>query len=718
MTLLVSKVSFTQSDSILTSLHVYDLLKGKKATIKDSTVVIDLMKIHEDLKYTSPESSEELCLYAYRLSEKIGYKAGVVQGLRGVGDMKMVQDQLDSSIVYIDQALDFAQKNDLTYELMETYYSKGNWMFYKSEYEKALEFYFKVDQLAHDNFPRNMAGSANGIGLVYRVIGNMEKSKEYFQEAYRLGKVYKDTSDVIQSLNNLGIIAKNEDSLELALDYYNEGLELAESTGNLRKKGEIYFNMSIVYQKQKNDELAIEYMEKSAGVTRIIGNDRGIALDYYNIAYFYMENKQFKKSIEKMELALYYGEKAQYDELVLESHTSLGECYSKIGDFKKAYKHIHTAYNLRDSMDYSQAISVAMEMENQLKLTRQAVEDSLTAEKLEMEQLHQERMNEEKLKSREYLLFASFGLIAMFIVGLFITIRGRIQLKKKNQIITKQKDEIEIVHKEITDSINYAQRIQNALISGNEEWDKISPQHYILFNPKDVVSGDFHWAYHSDAENISIWVTADCTGHGVPGAFMSVLGIGFLNEIIVESGKRNGGEILDLLRIKIIKALAQKNSIIQQKDGMDMALCIWDKNTDTLSYTGANNPLYVIRKTEQVDFEKYEKNITHPTNGNTLIELRANKMPVGFQNEEHQSFGSKTFQLIKGDLIISFTDGFADQFGGPRGKKLKYKPFKDILLDIYTKPVKLQSEILLQQFNDWRGNYEQIDDVCIVGIKV
>jgi serine phosphatase RsbU (regulator of sigma subunit) len=293
-------------------------------------------------------------------------------------------------------------------------------------------------------------------------------------------------------------------------------------------------------------------------------------------------------------------------------------------------------------------------------------------------------------------------------------------VKTRTAEIVLQKDEISLQkhiveekHREISDSINYAKRIQSALLTSQEYWDAISADNFVIWRPKDVVSGDFHWAYQitigskhlMTSQEIAVWCAADCTGHGVPGAFMSMLGMSFLNEIVIENVNLKPADILNKLRKKIISALEHGGTgNIEQKDGMDMALCVWHKNTNILEYAGANNPVWIMRPIKD-------------TRAHEIIELKANRMPVGYHYDT-KDFTDLKFQLQKGDAIYMFTDGFVDQFGGPDGKKYKSKKFKEMLLSIQHLCMKDQALMINKEFNDWRGNNEQIDDLCLVGVKV
>ncbi|UKN03114.1 tetratricopeptide repeat protein [Paracrocinitomix mangrovi] len=710
--------TFAQQDSALTSLGYYDLISSNKADLKDTSVVKEIHNLAVSSAYSQPKKHELYAFAVFQLSSKINYKTGISTGYRDIADAKMVLGDYDSAVYYADKSLAISNKENLYLEQKEAYRTKGNIYYYTGEYSKSLDMYFKTAELCEKYFKEELSGAYGSIGMVFRVIGNQIKALEYLEEGLQLAKVYKDTSDQMFILNNLGIIAKNQDDYEKAKEYYDEGLKLSIETNNIRREGEFVYNSAHVYFKIGDTATAMKYLERSSEITEFFGFQRDLAIEHQNLGLLYMNLKQFKKSemhsLKAIDNALACG----FWEAEMEARRVLAEVYFKTGRYKWAYEELLLSGKISDSIDLKSLNSEAYEIENEFREQQQALADSLQKEKEALIQAHEDQLSEEKVRSRERLLIAAGIALIGVVIGLVFLFRSNKKVKAKNQIITLQKDEIEEQHKEITDSINYAQRIQSALISGNEEWDKISEDHFILFMPKDVVSGDFYWAYHSNEEDISIWVTADCTGHGVPGAFMSMLGIGFLNEIIVEGGQRDGGEILNSLRKKIIKALEQKGAQTQQKDGMDLALCILDRKANKLSFTGANNGLYIIRDHSKFTPEELLNLMVDQSSGKAIIEYRPNKMPVGFHAEQEKPFISTDIQLQKDDLVLCYTDGYADQFGGDKGKKLKYKPFKSIILANASKPVKLQGEILRKHFEDWKGDYEQIDDVCVIGVKV
>ena len=262
--------------------------------------------------------------------------------------------------------------------------------------------------------------------------------------------------------------------------------------------------------------------------------------------------------------------------------------------------------------------------------------------------------------------------------------------------LERQRDEIARQKKEIIYSLQYASLIQSALLPADNILQRCLPDNFVLYLPKDIISGDFYWL--AEKNDSILFAAADCTGHGVPGALMSILGITFLNEVMQERCQPKANRILNQLREKIMKALHQTGEVAKSKDGMDIAMCIYKPNSGELQYAGANNPLYLIRKNE-------------------LEEIRPDKMPIGISGTEELSFSNHILKMIPGDTIYLFSDGFADQFGGPLGKKFKYKPFKELLLKIHQLSMEEQKEILITEITEWKGELEQVDDILIMGVR-
>ena len=304
----------------------------------------------------------------------------------------------------------------------------------------------------------------------------------------------------------------------------------------------------------------------------------------------------------------------------------------------------------------------------------------------------------------------AYSLYALFAISIIISIvwwNGRrlrmraVELKIKVDEATleikEQKHLIEEKHKEITDSINYAERIQRSLLASKKLLDENLNDYFIFFKPKDVVSGDFYWATKLN-NNYFALVTADSTGHGVPGAIMSILNIACLKEASLQ-GITSPDLFLNETRRLVIENLKNDGSLEGGKDGMDGSLLSFDFKNNVLQFALANNPLWLVR-------------------GNEFIEIKGDRFPIGKHDKDKEPFTLHTIQLQKGDVVYSLTDGFADQFGGAGGKKFKFKQLQELLLSVAPEPMSAQKEKLNEVFENWKGNLEQVDDVTIFGVRI
>ncbi|MCF8374217.1 MAG: SpoIIE family protein phosphatase [Bacteroidales bacterium] len=264
-------------------------------------------------------------------------------------------------------------------------------------------------------------------------------------------------------------------------------------------------------------------------------------------------------------------------------------------------------------------------------------------------------------------------------------------------ITEMQLDQMHTKYKSFTDSINYARRIQSAILPSTDTLDRLLDDYFVLYKPRDVVSGDFYWISEIDGKKII--AVADCTGHGVPGAFMSILGISFLTEIVTQGKNLKASEILNDLRTMVLESLSQSLDAEEAKDGIDMALCIIDTRTMRLQFAGANNPLYLVRERK-------------------IKEIKGDRMPIGTHPNSTHSFTNHEIEICPGDLMYMFTDGYVDQFGWRDGKKFKFQALRRLILDVYDIPIQGQKIIMDNTIKNWMGNQEQIDDILVMGFKI
>lgn len=295
-----------------------------------------------------------------------------------------------------------------------------------------------------------------------------------------------------------------------------------------------------------------------------------------------------------------------------------------------------------------------------------------------------------------YILYIIALIGFIFLIVTQYTKYLRAVIKEKTKEIRHQKEIVEKKNEEITDSIKYAKRIQEALLPPKEILVESNIDHFILFKPRDIVSGDFYW--FRKIGDFTIIAAADCTGHGVPGAFVSMLGMAFLNEIAIEIKDVKANNILNSLRALVIKSLRQTGKEGESKDGMDLALYVIDRKNMKLQFSGANNPLILIRNKE-------------------VIQVKADRMPIGF-HLVMDDFVNNEMDIEPDDMLYTFSDGYQDQFGGGDGSKFKIKQLKELMSEISDKPLDEQREIFNKTIENWKGTEEQIDDILLIGVKI
>ncbi len=652
---------------------------------------------------------------------------------------------IDSAIKYGEKAIALCKQTGNEKKLSIALRRTGIAYINHAKYDKAL-FYEKQSLAVAKkiNFKRGIASALNNLGVIYLDVSDFRKAIDYNVQTQKLYEELKDSVNLIQNYHNTGLIYKITGDLPKALVYLKRSLQITHKKNNLSSKGFGLNTLGGVYLKmQKFDSAlicfgkAMQIFEQENNVYGIVNTyieygslysnqlDNKLALSYYfkaiklnkenkeivsdgllqgNIAFAYLK-------LKRADSAIYYGEKS----LLVSKETKdigmiafitkvLADAYLLKKNFAMAHFYLDKHIDARDSVMNLEREKEISQKQMRFEFDKKILADSLQFAEQQKTNLHKIELGDAKLKQEKFFRYTLIGGIIL-VIGFLIFLYNRFNvIKHKNKIIelqnqkvTQQKNIIEQKNKEVTDSINYAKRIQQAVLTGEGVWTKISKEYFILFKPKDIVSGDFFWA-HTTPNGRCIWALADCTGHGVPGGFMSMLGNSFLNEIVVENRIYNPAEILNRLRDKIIQALEQKG-VGRQQDGMDIALCTWNKVDNTLEYAGANNPAWLVRN-------------------KLMTEIKPDKMPIGLYAGEQKSFTTKKVQLQKNDIIYLCSDGYPDQFGGPKGKKFKYKHLQEHLIALCEEPMAKQKQLLEENFYDWKGGLEQVDDVCLVGIRV
>ena len=662
------------------------LLKKDK---EDTNKVNHLNKFGWELMYSNPDTSIVLGNQAVKLSEKIEWKKGIANSLGNLGFYNYLKGDFPKTLDYYFKALktdeelfnsssNGGRREGAKIGIAKRLSNIGIVYDDQGDYPKALDYYFKALKMAEELENKNgIAINLGNIGIVYRKQGNYPKALDYYFKALKIKEELGDKTGIAANLGNIGVVYYNQGDYLKALDYYFKALKMAEELGDKNRIAIWLGNIGSLYTTQGN------YAEAETHLLDALKLDKEIGL------------LQYEMDVEN----------------------NFTELYTKTNHFQLALEHYKKAIVLKDTL---------FNQEKNKEITRKEMnfefEKKETAAKAAQDK--KDAVTAEEKRRQKIITYAvSGGLFLVLLLALFI-FRGYRQKQKANVIITQQKEEVEkqkelveeqkkLVeehNKDITDSINYAQRIQRALLASDSLLNKNLGEYFVLFKPKDIVSGDFYWATEKDGR--FYLAVCDSTGHGGPGAFMSLLNISFLNEAITEKGIVQPNEIFNHVRQRLIENISSEGA----KDGMDGILVCFEKlpspmTTEReakvgsvarglgvrLSYAGANNAPYLMN--------------------DTLQELPTDNMPVGL-GEKKDSFTHNTVSFQSGDILYLYTDGFADQFGGPKGKKFKYKPLNDLLSVSSDKPLAEQKIILEKTFVDWKGSLEQVDDVLVIGIKI
>ncbi len=557
---------------------------------------------------------------------------------------------------------------------------------------RALEYHYKSMKLNEKNGnKRGVAISLNNIARIYEDQKDINKALEYYFQSLKIREEIKDKNLISIVLNNIGEIYRVQNDTSKAFEYFNRSLKLREEIGWKEGIGTSYGNIGKVYWDQKNYPKALVAFEKSYDIFKEIEHKQGMATSTSNIGNIEFINGKINDAEKHGQYSLELSREIGYPENIQRAAFLLSNVYEKEQKGMPALEMYKLYILMRDSINNEETQKANAQLQARFIYEKQKSIDDIENDKL----IAIEKKEKEKQQIFTYATATILLLVVVFLYFVFnrlkITRKQKTQIEKQKNEVENQRDVIKIAHKEITDSISYAKRIQNAILPPARIVKEYLEDSFILYNPKDVVAGDFYWMRHVDKK--ILFAAADCTGHGVPGAMVSVVCNNALNRSVREYGITDPGEILNKTRDIVVREFEKSDQEVN--DGMDIALCVLEGST--LTYAGAYNPLWIIRNGE-------------------LLETKANRFPIGLSRNP-QPYTTHTIKLEKDDVLYIFTDGFVDQFGGQYGKKYKANNFKNLLLDIYSKPMAEQRNLINESFEHWRGHLEQVDDICIIGVR-
>lgn len=667
----------------------HDTLKINAYTAWDNIIYISDPKLDQELNLKIVDlANENLKKESLGSSEKKAFKKALSLGYNSLGIIFYNKGDFDKAINYYSRSLKIREEIGDKKGIAATLNNFGIVYQDQGDNAKAIEYYsrsLKTNEEIGDR--KGEANNLSNIGRIYRDLKDLSKAIDYQFRSLKIRETIGDKRGMAIAYSNIGSIYSDEGNTEKSMEYFNRYLKISEEIGDKNNIALALANIGLVYKNQKDDTKALDYYSRSLKMFEEIGKKKWEAVSLTNIGEIYNQKGETEKAIGFYKKALAIAQEAGLVSATKDASRSLAASFKITGNYKDALR-MHELYiNMRDSILSENSQKEIIKQEIKYTYDKQKAIDAKEYEK-------QKEVSDEREQKQKVISYATAGSLLLVLVFTFFVFNRLRFTRKQNKIIEEQKNQVEEKQKEILASITYAKRLQEAILPPEHYVKTHLPESFILYKPKDIVAGDFYWMERR-GKNLFI-AAADCTGHGVPGAMVSVVCSNALNRAVLEFSITDPGEILDKTRELVLETFSRSDEDV--KDGMDISLATINTNTKEIKWSGANNPLWYISK-------------------GILTEIKANKQSIG-KTDNPLPFTTHCLQLNKGDLFYLFTDGYADQFGGPLGKKFKYKALKEMLLQNSLLSNSEQKEKLESSFQTWMGPLEQIDDVCLIGVKI
>jgi len=660
-----------------------------KTASEDTNKVITLNLLFKRLHRTGDNHRADSIVHvAFALAEKLDYKEGMVVAYSNIGNLNNYQSNYSEALKNYRRSLTLAEEIGDTHGTENGYGNIGNIYFDHGNYPEALKNYLKSLQMAEKLGDKAGMGNAYlNIGNIYANLNNFTDALTNFKHSLSIDEEIGNKYDMCIDYSNIGVVYFNMGNYTEAMNSQLKSLQIAKEIDNKYGAGNAYSNLGNINCRLGNYTEATNYVQQALDIETAADNKQGMCNEYINMGEINTREKKYADAQAWLDKALKLSKAIGEKETIGDTYHYMNVLDSAMGNYKAAFN------------DYKMQITYTDSLKNE-ENTKKMVSEQMTYEfdkKQAEEKAIQDKKDAEEVvnKKRQQVIMASVsvGLLLVLVFSALLLSRFRITQKQK-KIIEEQKALVEEKNKEVLDSIIYAKRLQDAILPPLSIISKYLPESFVLYKPKDIVAGDFYWMER--AGDTILIAACDCTGHGVPGAMVSVVCSNALNRAVKEFRITETGKILDKVRELVLETFEQSESEV--KDGMDISLVAISYQPLAISWSGAYNSLWYIRNGE-------------------LREVAADKQPIG-KNDKPTSFNTHNLNLQKGDTLYLFTDGYADQFGGDKGKKFKYKPFQEKLLAISNKPMAEQKQELETTFENWKGDLEQVDDVLIIGIRV
>lgn len=703
-TALLIIISFVCWQGMAQNKSVVDSLKSRlnNSTSKEDKAEI-LMSLSHEFRVSSPDSSmyysdQSLMLFSPDTTKEIYIRliSARAAALSRIGEYTEAR-----KLSRIAQR--FYKRTNQEEKYVGALFIEGVIDKYTDNLNDGIEKYLEGAKILEKSKLKNLSllSEAYGmLGQLFQSKGEDESALEFIEKELGIAELLKSDQQIGHSLTNLGIAYSALDRHEEAKDCYERSIIYKRKLGDSLGVAINLNNVSGEYSELGDEKAAVNALSEAYIIAQQVNSNLWLAITEVNLGDQYLQQKNYKQALHYLTLSLEKAVVLDYGELISAIYQTQMKTYAEMGDYKSAYTSSTLYFEKEMEMIRNNSSVAVTEMKTKYETEKKdnQIKELNHQQELQNAQLIINETEAEQSKMQKYYLFAGLGLTGLF--SLFLFNRFRITRKQKH-IIEEQKgkvdlafDQLESKNHEILDSINYAKRIQSAILPPTTFVKSCLPDSFILYLPKDIVAGDFYWM--EKVGDKILFAAADCTGHGVPGALVSVICHNALNRSVREFKLTDPGKILDKTRELVIEQFEKSQDDV--KDGMDISLCSLEGSD--LFYAGAHNPLLIYREEQGI-----------------LEEVKADKEPIGkFAN--HTPFTTHKLKVNQNDSIYLFTDGFVDQFGGDKGKKFKSTNFKQLLQNLQENSIAEQEQILTNTFEDWKGHLEQLDDICILGVKV
>ncbi|MEX1003278.1 MAG: SpoIIE family protein phosphatase [Crocinitomicaceae bacterium] len=594
-----------------------------------------------------------------------------------------------AAVQYSDVALNYAIRMNDQLRIANALDAKGNAYNSMGESQAALEQLFKALSIYEElKAHKQIAIVTNSLANTFIDQEDYEKAINYYQASYEAGMIIKDTNAIAVPLVGLSIIYDEMGEIQKALNTTKEAIPLFEGINRTDAMVVCYVNASNYSYDLGMKDASFIWLQKAKKQNEQLKNKYFSGEISLFEAVLLADNGKLNEAVVAAENGIKLLREIDAKSNIMKAHKTLSDIYAENHAYNLAYHSLSQYTQLKDSLDTENKTEIMEELNTKYETAQKEKKISLLSAEKEIQTLENDK--------NKTIMNVLVGGSSLLLILSGFTIRANRQKKRANTDLHTQKSIVEEKNKEILDSIQYAKRIQNAIIPSPDRLQKHFQDSFVLYLPKDIVAGDFYWM-ETVGSSVLIAV-ADCTGHGVPGAMVSVVCNNALNRAVKEFNLTEPAKILDKTRDLVVEAFSKNQEEIS--DGMDISLCSWNKETQVVQWAGANNPLYIIRK------ENLELEILTP-----------DKQPIGMY-ETARLYTNHSISVQPGDNLYLFSDGYADQFGSKTGKKYKYGRFRAFFKTHANQTMKQQKQLLIEDFLNWKGEFEQLDDVCVIGVRL